>query len=363
VTGTVRIQSDAVNVAEVIVPLQGTGTVALPEPQIAVTPASVAFGALELGQTRTMTVQVRNIGTGALDLTGMVLEAIPDLGFTLSGIPALPASLEPGASFSIDVVYAPISAGPANSQLRIASNAANAAAITVPISGTGTPIPGPGILVLPAALDLGAVVLGQSLTLSVEVRSAGTEVLNLTEVVLEVPPGLGLTLSGVPALPTSLQPGALFSMDVSYAPTAVGPVDSQLRIASNAVNGAQVLVPVSGIGRMPEAQIEVLPTALDFGEVALGQDLTLSVEIRNVGDADLELISVTLPAGIDTEFILGDIPERVAPGGIAVIEVTYQPTALGPVVGGSLQLQSNAVNTSNVSVSLSGTGVPDSEAN
>ncbi|HEY7710282.1 MAG TPA: choice-of-anchor D domain-containing protein, partial [Candidatus Entotheonella sp.] len=363
VTGTVRIQSDAVNVAEVIVPLQGTGTVALPEPQIAVTPASVAFGALELGQTRTMTVQVRNIGTGALDLTGMVLEAIPDLGFTLSGIPALPASLEPGASFSIDVVYAPISAGPANSQLRIASNAANAAAITIPISGTGTPIPGPGILVLPAALDLGAVVLGQSLTLSVEVRSAGTEVLNLTEVVLEVPPGLGLTLSGVPALPTSLQPGALFSMDVSYAPTAVGPVDSQLRIASNAVNGAQVLVPVSGIGRMPEAQIEVLPTALDFGEVELGQDLTLSVEIRNVGDADLELISVTLPAGIDTEFILGDIPERVAPGGIAVIEVTYQPTALGPVVGGSLQLQSNAVNTPNVSVSLSGTGVPDSEAN
>jgi hypothetical protein len=102
---------------------------------------------------------------------------------------------------------------------------------------------------------------------------------------------------------------------------------------------------------------------LDFGAVELGQELTLRVEIRNVGDADLELISVTLPAGIDTEFILGDIPERVAPGGIAVIEVTYQPTALGPVVGGSLQLQSNAVNTSNVSVSLSGTGVPDSEAN
>jgi len=151
-------------------------------------------------------------------------------------------------------------------------------------------------------------------------------------------------------------------MDVSYAPTAVGPVDSQLRIASNAVNGAQVLVPVSGIGRMPEAQIEVLPAALDFGEVELGQDLTLSVEIRNVGDADLELISVTLPAGIDTEFILGDIPERVAPGDIAVIDVTYQPTALEPVVG-SLQLQSNAVNTPNVNVSLSGTGIPDSGAN
>jgi hypothetical protein len=224
------------------------------------------------------------------------------------------------------------------------------------------PIPGPGILVLPAALDFGAVALGQNLTLSVEVRNAGTAVLDLTGVVLEAPPGLGLTLSGVPALPTSLQPGTLFSIDVSYAPTAVGPVNSQLRIASNAVNGAQVLVPVSGIGRVPEAQIEVLPAALDFSAVALGQNLTLSVEIRNVGDADLELSSVTIAAGIDPEFILGDIPEPVAPGDIAFIDVTYQPTELGPAIG-SLQLQSNAVNTPNVSVTLNGTGVGVPQSN
>jgi hypothetical protein len=262
----------------------------------------------------------------------------------------------------MNVVYAPIAAGPATSQLRIVSNAANAAAITVPISGTGTPIPGPGILVLPVALDFGAVALGQNLTLSVEIRSAGTEVLNLTGVVLEALPGLGLTLSGVPALPTSLQPGALFSMDISYAPTAVGSVDAQLQVASNAVNGAQILVPVAGIGRVPEARIEVLPVTLDFSAVALGQALTLSVEIRNVGDADLALNSVAIAGGIDTEFILGDIPERVAPGDIAVIEVTYQPTELGTIVG-SLQLQTNAVNTPNVSVSLSGTGVPEPETN
>jgi hypothetical protein len=101
---------------------------------------------------------------------------------------------------------------------------------------------------------------------------------------------------------------------------------------------------------------------LDFGAVALGQNVTLSVEIRNVGDADLELISVGIAAGIDTEFILGDIPEPVAPGDIALIDVTYQPTELGSVMG-SLQLQSNAVNTPNVSVSLNGTGIPEPETN
>jgi hypothetical protein len=71
---------------------------------------------------------------------------------------------------------------------------------------------------------------------------------------------------------------------------------------------------------------------------------------------------VGIAAGIDTEFILGDIPEPVAPGDIALIDVTYQPTELGSVVG-SLQLQSNAVNTPNVSVSLNGTGIPEPETN
>jgi hypothetical protein len=106
----------------------------------------------------------------------------------------------------------------------------------------------------------------------------------------------------------------------------------------------------------------MLPAALAFGEVELGQDLTLSVEIRNVGDADLELSSVTIAAGIDPEFILGDIPEPVAPGDIAFIDVTYQPTELGPAIG-SLQLQSNAVNTPNVSVTLNGTGVGVPQSN
>jgi hypothetical protein len=145
-----------------------------------------------------MTMQVSNIGTGILDLTGVVLEAAPGLGFTLGGIPALPASLEPGASFSIDVVYAPIAAGPANSQVRIVSNAINAAALTVPISGTGMPIPGPGILVLPAALDFGAVALGQNLTLSVEIRNVGDADLELTSVTIAAGIGTEFILGDIP---------------------------------------------------------------------------------------------------------------------------------------------------------------------
>jgi uncharacterized membrane protein len=152
-------------------------------------------------------------------------------------------------------------------------------------------------------------------------------------------------------------------MEVSYTPTAAGTVTGTVRIQSDAVNVAEVIIPLQGTGTVvSEPQIAVTPASVAFGEVELGQNLTMRVEIRNEGDADLELISVTIAAGIDTEFMLGDIPERVAPGDIAVIEVTYQPTELGPVVG-SLQLQSNAVNTPNVSVSLSGTGIPDSETN
>lgn len=74
------------------------------------------------------------------------------------------------------------------------------------------------------------------------------------------------------------------------------------------------------------------------------------------------LISVAIAAGINTEFTLGYIPGPVALGDIALIDITYQPTALAPVVE-PLQLQTNTVNTPNVSVSLSGTGIPASGNN
>jgi hypothetical protein len=253
-------------------------------------------------------------------------------------------------------------AGTVTGTVRIQSDAVTVADVIVPLSGTGMLVQGPGILVVPRALDFGEIELGQNLVLSVEVRNAGTEVLDLTEIGLEAAPGLGFTLSGVPVLPTSLDPGDSFSVDVGYAPPVVGLVTSRLRIVSNAVNGAEVAVPVVGIGRVLEAQIEVLSVALDFRAVELGENLTLSVEIRNVGDADLEWRLVDIAAEIDTEFILGDIPGPVAPGEVAFIDVTYQPTGLGPAIG-ALQLQSNAVNTPQVSVTLSGTGVGVSQSN
>jgi uncharacterized membrane protein len=321
------------------------------------------FDAVEVGQSSALTLSISNPGTGDLEISAFTLDALAASGFALTGVPSVPATVAVGETLEIEVTFTPTAAGTVTGTVQLLSNAVNTPEVMVPLQGIGVSVSVPQISVQPVALSFGEVPVGSSVALPLTVQNIGSAPLNIAALTLEAEASSGFALTNAPVGAVAVLPGELFNMEVSYTPTAAGTVTGTVRIQSDAMNVAEVIVPLQGTGTVvPEPQIAVTPASVDFGEVALGQDLTLSVEIRNEGDADLELISVTIAAGIDTEFRLGDIPERIAPGDIAVIEVTYQPTELGPVVG-SLQLQSNAVNTPNVSVSLSGTGVPEPETN
>lgn len=362
VAGTLRVQSNAVNGSELPIPVSGTG-VPLPMPQLVVTPAALDFDAVEVGQSSALTLSISNPGTGDLEISAFTLDALAASGFALTELPSVPATVAMGETLEIEVTFTPTAEGTVTGTVQLLSNAVNTPEAVVPLQGIGVSVPVPQISVQPVALSFGEVPVGSSETLPLTVRNIGSAPLNIAALTLEAEASSGFALTNAPVGAVVVLPGELFGMEVTFTPTAEGTVTGTVRIQSDAMNGAEVIVPLQGTGTVvSEPQIAVMPASVAFGEVELGQNLTMSVEIRNEGDADLELISVTIAAGIDTEFRLGDIPERVAPGDIAVIEVTYQPTALGPVVG-SLQLQSNAVNTPNVSVSLSGTGVPDSETN
>jgi len=362
VAGTLRVQSNAVNGSELLIPVSGTG-VPLPMPQLVVTPVALDFDAVEVGQSSALTLSISNPGTGDLEISAVTLDALAASGFALTGVPSGPATVAMGKTLEIEVTFTPTAAGTVTGTVQLLSNAVNTPEVVVPLQGIGVSVPMPQISVQPAALSFGEVPVGSLAALTLTVQNIGSAPLNIAALTLEAEASSGFALTNAPVRAGAVLPGELFSMEVSYTPTAAGTVTGTVRIQSDAVNVAEVIIPLQGTGTVvSEPQIAVTPASVAFGEVELGQNLTMRVEIRNEGDADLELISVTIAAGIDTEFMLGDIPERVAPGDIAVIEVTYQPTELGPVVG-SLQLQSNAVNTPNVSVSLSGTGIPDSETN
>lgn len=79
---------------------------------------AITFSPLGLGQTVTLQFTVQNSGTQAATVANVGIVE-PQSQFTVSGLPALPASLAPNSAFHFSIVYAPQTSGFANATLRI----------------------------------------------------------------------------------------------------------------------------------------------------------------------------------------------------------------------------------------------------
>jgi hypothetical protein len=132
-------QSSAFSIASngsnkaVAVNLTGTGVAAPAVPSISVSPASLSFGSVTVGQTPALSLTVTNTGTGTLTVSSLTLPGRP---FTLVSPPATPFNVPSGGT-TITVRFAPTSAVASSATLSITSNGSNTP-VQVPISGTGT---------------------------------------------------------------------------------------------------------------------------------------------------------------------------------------------------------------------------------
>lgn len=94
------------------------------------TPAAVAFGSLVLNTSSTQTVKITNVGSAAITLNG---ENVTGTGFS-TGL-TTPLTLNAGQSVNASIAFLANASGAQNGSLVLTSN--GAAALTVPLSGTG----------------------------------------------------------------------------------------------------------------------------------------------------------------------------------------------------------------------------------
>jgi len=104
----------------------------------------------------------------------------------------------------------------------------------------------------------------------------------------------------------------------------------------------------------PAPAIQVNPTSVNFGNDAVGINLSQALIIKNTGTATLTISQVT---STGTAFSVNgfSVPFSVAVGQQTTITVVFLPTVVGSAFG-SIAIASNA-STSPTSVSLSGTGI------
>jgi hypothetical protein len=216
-------------------------------------------------------------------------------------------------------------------------------------------------------LDFGSLAVGVAQELTVRLRNCGLADLTLERVALA--PGSSPDFSTVspPAPGTLLAPGAELPVRVRYAPAQDGTDSGGLDIfsddpTSDPATHRTGTIALQGRGIQRECRMRAAPSGLGFGAAEPGQPLSLALIVANQGSDTCVLESAEISRNTAaSEFSLGAVPDPgtlFEPGDILSLEVRYTPADLGPD-SGELTLRGNDVSGSDLTVPLSGEGVPD----
>ncbi|MGH7725877.1 MAG: choice-of-anchor D domain-containing protein [Candidatus Eiseniibacteriota bacterium] len=140
-------------------------------PNIAVQPSNLNFGVVLIGETGTLSVEVENVGTDLLTVSGVEISPA-EFQTDPSGF-----VLEPGASLSLAVDFSPVDAGEETGVLTLHSNDPNDPTILVPLHAEGR-VP-PEIDVTPTSIDV-ALGSGESTTRNLTLSNTGGTDLQFT---------------------------------------------------------------------------------------------------------------------------------------------------------------------------------------
>ena len=214
------------------IPLSGTGET---PGQLTANPASLAFGSVQDGSNLTLTDSLTNTGAASVTISQA---SVTGVAFSMSGLNP-PLTLNPGASVTFTVVFAPQSPGSVNGNILVSSNASDSS-LNVSLSGTGT---AQGQLAIaPGSVNFGNVNVGSSASQTSSISASGASVtissasLNNSE----------FSLSGL-SFPLTLAPGQSVPATLTFAPQSSGTANAVLTVTSNAANSPSEALSGNGV--------------------------------------------------------------------------------------------------------------------
>jgi hypothetical protein len=329
------------------VTLSGTGTA----PAVTFSTNPLPFGGVLVNTTSTLVETITNSGAANLQITNFFFSSgSPPFTITNGGTCDTDGqSLSAGASCTVNITFGPTAIGPFTGAFTITDNASGSPQ-SVTLTGTGTaPVAGaaPGSLTFSGQL-VGTTSASQPVTLS----NTGAAALTITNIAASANFGQTNTCAG-----NTVLAGSSCTINVTFTPTATGVLAGTLTITdnSNGVAGSTQTVTLSGTGTAPVAG--AAPASLTFNSQTVGTTSTSQpVTLNNtLGTAALTIASIATSANFgQTNTCAGN---TVAAGGSCTINVTFTPTAAGPLTGTlTITDNSNGVAGSTQIVNLNGTG-------
>ena len=207
-SGELVIVSDDSSKPSVTVPFTGTSSYAT---GIDVSPTSINFGSVSVGQSATNYVRVANNGTSDLNVSVFVTAGTP---FTVS-----PSSftLRPGQFQTLIVTFAPTEKGSFSSALTIISDDKNTPKVVVSLIGdTGPEFP---LYYSPSILNFGKLAINTTYEKILKVFNTSSNIVNVSIYIQNLNGGNAFSLPS--SYPTSFEmgPGEIRQIPVRFLPT------------------------------------------------------------------------------------------------------------------------------------------------
>jgi hypothetical protein len=216
-------------------PVMGAGENSI---ALAANPSALSFSDIVIGKTATLPVVLTNTKSWNVPVS-TVLSRTPE--FTISG-PALPLTLGPGQSITLNVTFTPPTSGTWGGSVAIFPG------LVIPLTGTGAAAAGQLVLA-PAPLNFGDVTIGSTATQSLTLSASGASV-----TVSSAASGSSQFVLEGASYPFTIAAGASQSFNVVFTPTASGQQAGSLSFISNA-SDSNAVESLSGIGEQPSYSV------------------------------------------------------------------------------------------------------------
>ena len=340
-TGTL-IESDLISTGQKV-SLSGTG---LLPPAFSANPASLTFAAQQVGvASPPATLTIGNSGGAGLANVGFQITG-PAAGSFATAATTCGASLDAGASCTVQVVFTPAATGGAAATLTITSSTLGVKPLAVALSGTGQGAAGLGVS--PAQLTFAPQALNQaSAPQTVTVSNSGGIAAAGLNLAITRPFSVSQNNCG-----TSLAAGASCTTGVVFTPASRGILTGTLTVTSTNLT-TPATVSLSGTGGLTGA-IQITPALVNFPVTGVGSTSDpVALTIAN-SSAAVELEDFSLQ--VSPAFKLGNnkCGTSLGAGASCTVDVLFAPANAG-AQNGSLTLTSSDLAAA-VTVPLSGMG-------
>jgi hypothetical protein len=305
--GGIKITDPLIGLSSTI-EVQGTGA----NPAIAFSPSSLMFSTPVGMASAIQMATVTNNGTVPIGIPKAIIAgANPEQFAMLANTCPTTASLLPGGSCAVSVIFQPLAQGAFTGTLQLTTTDSNNPMFTLNMTGTGlAPVGPPAMVLSPTSLsfpEVPEVYVGGSSSLQ------GVTVTNNTQYAMAIQLATSgdvgdFSVDG--SYCSLLLPGKSCTISVRFTPTAAGARTAMVR-AVDPYSGFASSVTVSGTGtELSGGPLIFVPTSVTMSAAGIPQ----VVEVINGGTADLTIEKMT---GIESS----DCGTKIAVNGICHISV------------------------------------------